>query len=140
MAYETHEPMFGQKMGRRGCFGVTGLIFALSFACMGAFVAYMDFSCARDIGWEIAPYPNAEIIDQSHNFFRPFAMGVTVMQQRSEDPPETVKAWYDNLRFRTSARLRVNSMATVLLDVQPAPEGEGSLIALASSCMATASF
>lgn len=130
---------FGPRTTTRGCILGTLLVFFATFLCVMSFVLMVDNTCERIINAWMPPYPNAEPIYQSNNFFRPFAMGVTVWEQQTSDPPEQVRDWYINWRLGTGGQ-QYGTLATMLWDVQPAPNGNGSLIALASSCAATADF
>lgn len=133
MAYETYEPMFSNRMTMRGCVISTLLIFAATAFCTVTGVLVIDNTCATQINAWMPPYPEAEMIREYHNFLRPFAMGVTVVEQHSEDSVETINAWYTAQRFNTEIN-EDNSIATMLMDVQPAPEGSGSVIRLSTAC------
>lgn len=133
MAYETYEPMFSNRMTKRGCVLSTLLIFAATAFCTMTGVLLIDHNCATQINAWMPPYPEAETVSEYHNFLRLFAMGITVVEQRTDDSVDTVNDWYTAHRFNTDVN-EDNSAATMLMDVRPAPEGTGSVIRMSTAC------
>lgn len=133
MAYETYETMFSNRMTCRGCVFSTLLIFAATIFCTITGVLVIDNACANQINAWMPPYPQAETVREYHNFLRLFGMGVTVVEQRTDDSVETVNNWYTAQRFNTDIN-EANSIATMLMNVRPAPEGTGSVIRMSTAC------
>lgn len=133
MAYETYEPMFSNRMTLRGCVISTLLIFAATAFCAVTGVLVIDQSCATHISEWMPPYPDAETVAQHYNFIRPFAMGITLMEQRTDDSVEDVNKWYEAHRFNTTLT-EETAIATMLMDVRPAPDGNGTVIRLSTAC------
>lgn len=133
MAYESYEPMFSNRMGCRGCVISTLLIFAATAFCAVTGMLVIDQTCATQISQWMPPYPDAEMVSQHYNFMRPFGMGVTLMEQHTDDSVEEVNEWYEAHRFNSTLPEDA-SIATMLMDVRPAPDGDGTSIRLSTAC------
>lgn len=96
---------------------------------------WVDRTCHSAISQWLPYYPDAKVISEDHNFFRPQGMGLTVITLGSEDDSETVKQFY---RDNNIAMLRggvSRGLAALDWNVEEDPDNVGgSLIYLFSEC------
>ena len=98
-------------------------------------VLIIDQVCYMDITSRQTMYPDAEIVAETYDMFRPRAMGMTTLVLQTDDDEETLKQW---LRERNLELLRANrfrGLAALNWGVHPVREGvpEGRLVYI-SSC------
>ena len=98
-------------------------------------VAFLDSQCHTQITRWLPLYPDAEIVSLEHDFFRPQAMGRTVMVLRSPDDAITTRRWYADVWETEADRDPNRGLAIVNFQVNADPDGEGSLVVLTSSCV-----
>ena len=106
----------------------------IALACMGAFLFTIDETCRSNIALRQPLYPNARIVEASHNLFRLRAMGETRMTLQSPDDEETVREWFRQLTLELLRTEQFRGIATVEYDVRAAEDGQGTLIFLYSEC------
>jgi len=132
MEYAPHE----SRYTTRGCFlGMLMIILGI-IGCGSIFFVAVDSSCVSDADLWLVDYPNSRLEYETYTFLRPFGIGRTQRVLFSPDPINAVRAWYmdrdrrlieaNNIKNRNYARL------AYLLDT--APDGEGTIIALVSTC------
>lgn len=113
------------------------------FTCTVMLTFTMDVHCHNDIEHWMPVYPGSvEIVEETrHDFFRPRAMGRTLMYFTTDDMPNVVRKWYrDHRREITRGRYSPNSetamqgVSNTLYQVQENADGDGSIITHRSEC------
>src|SRR5512134_3595315 len=93
---------------RRALLGTLILLIAL-FGCVGVSFVGVDAMCYSSLSQKLPLYPGATITLERHNFLRSFGMGETIMVLESDDPPETVQAWYGRATYEGQQRAKENN-------------------------------
>lgn len=96
---------------------------------------WLDNECNRQILRWLPLYPAAETISVEHDFFRPQAMGRTVMVLRSPDGANATRRWYIDVWDTEADRDPSRGLAIVNFRVTDDPDSDGSLVYLTSSCV-----
>ncbi len=98
-------------------------------------VLLFDQVCYMDITDRQTMYPDAEIVSQEYDLFRPRAMGITTLVLQTDDDEETLKQWLRERNLELLRAERWRGLAALNWGVQPAREGvpEGRLVYV-SSC------
>ena len=129
--------MFEQINNLTGCKRqvVTMLLIIVSiFGCVSVTVIGLDAACYRDVTAWLPVYPDAEIISQSNEFFRPWAMGRTNMLLYTDDDYNTVNRWYIEQLTAVSAVQPDRGIARTDWRLRRDAERGGTLIQLSSEC------
>ena len=116
------------------------VVMAVLFICIGVSFVGVDAMCYSSLSQKLPLYPGATVTLERHNFLRAFGMGETVMVLDSDDPVETVQAWYGQMTYEGQQRARETHdpfyfMATGRYSVTTAEDGTGSQIILTAGCV-----
>ena len=95
---------------------------------------FLDWQCRTDIEKWLPIYPNAQLVNEWHNF-RERSMGVTTMTLLSPDKPDTIRRWYYQQRNTASEQDTNRGIAITNFDIHDNPDGAGSEIFLYSRCV-----
>ena len=118
-----------------GIFRLFILLISVAVGLIAVVLLAADIKCNYDIeNWWAPPYPDAETVLIEYDLFRPRALGVTKWIMRSADDVTTVKQFYRDKRIETLQAGKTRGMAWTESFVQPAENGQGSLIVLSSAC------
>jgi hypothetical protein len=120
----------------RGCLAAMVLIPVAVLIVVIALYILIDNVCVTEAERWLPAYPGAELIHESHEFVRPFGIGITIQRLYTPDPPGTVNGWYGNhLRMTARDGHRQNrQLANVQSTVEEAPDGDGAYITLYQQC------
>lgn len=113
---------YTRQYSLRSCLITTMIILTIIFACSTGMIVMVDTNCASKAQAWIPPYPNAQTVSQSHNFLRPFGMGITEMVMTSPDDPQTIQAWYNEDRRKRGVSA-VGMGRYFTMDIEPTEEG-----------------
>lgn len=136
-----HE-MHGNRSIGRTIVSVILIIIGI-FVCAVSLVIGSDIYCAADIDHWMPVYPEAQLVQSDHTFFRPRASGITRQQYITEDDPNTVRRWYGEYRREITrnvsgeggnSEVAARGISTNDLSIQQNPDGDGSLITILSEC------
>lgn len=128
MEYETA----GRGGGARGCLAILG-IFAAMLACTGIGLGVVDYTCVNEANIWMPYYPDAEVAREAYNVFRPFGVGQTLVELRTQDSEATVREWYSQIRTETPFNFS-NVTSSMRWDVQTNDDGSTTVI-LFSECI-----
>jgi hypothetical protein len=110
---------------------------ALVLLCLGSTMFAVDRVCSDGLTGRMPIYPNAEVLWQRYTFLRPFGMGRTAMELRTEDAYRDVLGWYartTGLNAKTYGDTLGFRVTRVEWNVSPAQDGAGSIIYLVGTC------
>ena len=110
------------------------LLLVLIFVCFGVFAVTVDRLCNHSIEQWAPYYPNAVEDSADYNFLRPRSVGEGHVVLRSPDDVETVKQFYRDNTIELMHSGAVRGLASTNWQVEPDPEGDGSIIILFSAC------
>lgn len=106
-------------------------------------LAAIDYQCGSEIDRWLPIYPGAVLLEETHDYFRPRAMGRTNAEYYTPDDRDAVLRWYSEYRrnltsgqyneANPNARLESRSVATVRYTVRAADDG-GTIIITYSEC------
>ncbi len=102
--------------------------------CIAAVFFALDRRCSADIARWLPLYPNAQLVEEQYNAFRPRSVGTTLTVMKSPDDPDTVRRWYSRQRAKEDAIDPSRGLATANVSVSENPDGPGSMIYLYSQC------
>lgn len=124
--------------GWRGCLVFVVFIGIVITGCMMSVYVGIDVVCSNSAHTWLPDYPGATLINQEHNFIRPFGIGETTRALYSPEARRAVELWYmrhdaDNV---SQGRTRDGGMATMRWFLQEDDTRGGTLITLYSSCAA----
>ncbi len=102
--------------------------------CLVSAMAFLDWKCRSDIEKWLPLYPNAQPVNEWHNF-RERSMGVTTMTLVSSDKPDIVRRWYYQQRDTASQQDTNRGIAITQFEIHDNPDGAGSEIYLYSRCV-----
>jgi hypothetical protein len=117
-----------RKSSSLGCLWLAGI----GFAAVLLIIFTADQICAWDIRRRLPQYPGAVRISAEHNFVRVHAMGASETVFFTEDAPETVRSWLQELNLTLLAEGRFQGIAAV--DRRAEPDGSGTRIYYTSRC------
>lgn len=112
------------------------LFLLLVFGCPGSAAVVADIACNVSINTWLPLYPDAETVSVEHNFIRARGLGTTLMVLKTPDDPDTVEAFYrQNIQDLVNAGTP-RGMGSTDWSAQENPDGDGTLLALYSRCIA----
>ncbi|PJF23237.1 MAG: hypothetical protein CUN56_01920 [Phototrophicales bacterium] len=121
-----------------GLFSVFVIFFAV-FAFLGGCVTILDNICYEEMTRIMPIHPDAEIIRQDYNFFRPFGIGETSMELYVPLPPSDVRTWYGQTVAANRAREGTPDLARANFFVGMADrdlgEAGGSMVLMRGNCI-----
>jgi hypothetical protein len=109
-------------------------MFLLAFACVGTTLFAGDRLCRWSIESNLPYYPEARVVSIENNYLRPRAIGQTIVVLSSPDDVETVKQFYRDFTIARMNSEAARGLASTSWAVEPAPDGNGSIIRLFSEC------
>ena len=110
------------------------LLLLMAFACIATLLFTADRVCNADIELWIPFYPQATVVSSEHDFIRARAMGTTTIILATSDDEETVRQFYRDTTLALLDAEETRGLTSTSWDVQPNPDGTGSLITLYSEC------
>jgi hypothetical protein len=110
--------------------------------CSVLSVAGIDIVCHNDIERILPLYPGAEIVSEQSGFFRPRAMGLSVVVLTSTDAVADVRKWYLDHHLsvirgtmdENGQRISPSNIATITTQVDEDQETGLTRITLESEC------
>jgi hypothetical protein len=96
----------------------------------------IDNICVAEADRWLPVYPGAELVSESHEFVRPFGIGITTRVLYTSDPTSTVFGWYANYQRMTATEghQQRRQLTIVRWTVDEAPDEDGTLITLYQQC------
>lgn len=110
------------------------IMLAVVGTCLVSATVFLDWKCHTDIENWLPIYPNAQLVNEWHNF-RERSMGITTMTLISSDTPDTIRRWYYQRRDAASQQGANHALAITKFDIHDNPDGPGSEIFLYSQCV-----
>ncbi|MCY4526811.1 MAG: hypothetical protein OXB89_09400 [Anaerolineaceae bacterium] len=106
-----------------------------AFAIIALFVLLIDQVCHMDITSRQMMYPDAEIVSQEFDLWRPRALGYTTLVLQTDEDEETLRQWLRERNLELLRAERFRGLAALNWGVHPPREGvpEGRLVYV-SSC------
>lgn len=123
--------------------GCLAVVIVLLLSISGLFVA-ADAICYVGLTQRMPTYPEAHTLFRSHNWIREYGMGVTVLAFETDDPPNTVRAFYGRaqgeyarraLEFTNPIDRLAENLTRAAYDVVRQEDGTGSQIILYGYCL-----
>lgn len=110
-------------------------LFSLLFSVIlvAALILGTDQLCRNDIQKRLPYYPNASLVSQNKELLRYRAAGRTDMVFKTDDPPETVSAWFRELNLAQLDEGIFRGLADITRRYEPDTDG-GTLIYYTSVC------
>ncbi len=99
-----------------------------------ALVFGSDQYCRYEINQRLPIYPGATLVSQEFNGLRARATGASQMVFATPDSADTVREFYRELNFKRVQEERPQGISTVNFQVEPDPQGDGSLISYMTEC------
>jgi hypothetical protein len=124
-----------EGFGRSALSGCLLLVAGMSVFIVG-FIFLLDSRCHYELTRMLPPYPEAELVYEDYNFFRPFGMGRTIIQMHSNDDFQTVGAFYGKIYGELVRTRRVSSGR---YNAVRAEDG-GTRITLSGACFQSETF
>jgi hypothetical protein len=129
------------RLLRQTIFSILVILLAIMMCSMIS-VLTIDQLCHSEIERTLPLYPNAQMVSQQNDFFRPRAMGRTYVVMATTDLAPNVSQWYRDNRLKLATHgqdnsgrnLSPNSLATVSYRVAEDNVTGQTLIYLVSEC------
>lgn len=123
---------------KRGCWynikWFMGLLL-VGVACIGSMLVGGDIMCRNSVEKWAPYYPNAEEVSVDYNYVRPRAIGTTYVTLLSPDDEETVRQFYRDNMIANLNEEAAQGLAVTSYQIEPNPDGEGTIIRLYSRCV-----
>lgn len=131
MAHEYRQ----SNLGLRGCLVLSLLMLLGVLGIGGGFYAAIDISCVAAANEWLPDYPDAELVEETYSFLRPWGVGETTRILYSPDAPFDVSIWYrEGDRERSDeGKSPTDGPARMRWFVRETEDG-GSTILLTSNC------
>lgn len=126
----------------RGCLGGGFSVFVIFFAVIGLLggcVTVLDTICYEEMTRIMPIHPDAEVVREEYNFFRPFGLGETSLELYVPLPPAQVRTWYGQTVAANRAREGTPDLARAnffvgMADQSLGAEG-GSMVLMRGTCV-----
>jgi|GEM_PF-1356458 len=141
MDYQDSVDISPGRLLRQTIFSILVILLAIML-CSIVSVLTIDELCHSEIERTLPLYPNAELVSQQNEFFRPRAMGRTYVVMATTDLVADVSQWYRSHRLKLARQgqdasgrnLTPNGLATVSYRVSEDNVTGQTLIYLVSEC------
>lgn len=124
----------------QGCFGggifsVLVILFAV-FGVVGGCVTVLDVICYEEMTRIMPIHPDAEVVREDYNFFRPYGVGETSIELWVPGEPADIRTWYGRTVAANRLREGTPDLARANFFVGRSDREEGgSMVLMRGNCV-----